>query len=113
MKKLVIRMLALLVLLAGCSTTTFLIGKNGSYTYFGRMNTHLAKQLCTSGELRTILDDAAIPAIAKDGFFRHICTEEYSHETVVSIYTFMTPEEKKELMRAFTRRGYEVNMVHC
>lgn len=100
-------------LLAGCGTKTFLVGKNGSYTFFGRMNTDLAKDLCTSGELRAILDEAAIPAVAKDGYFRYICTAEYSHEMVVSTYTFMTPEEKKALMRAFARRGYEVNMVHC
>ena len=98
---------------AGCGPTTFLVGKDGHYTFFGRQNTDLAKDLCTTGELRTILDDASIPAIAKDGLFRHTCTSEYSHDMVVSIYAFMTPEEKKELMRAFTRHGYEVNLVHC
>jgi hypothetical protein len=113
MKKTVLVLLAMISLSVGCGPTTFLVGKNGSYTFFGRMNTTLAKDLCTSGELRTILDDAMIPAIAKDGFFRHICTSEYSRDTVLSIYAFMTPEEKKELWRAFARRGYEVNLVHC
>jgi len=113
MKKTVLVLLVMISLSVGCGPTTFLVGKNGSYTFFGRMNTTLAKDLCTSGELRTILDDASIPAIAKDGFFRHICTPEYSRDTVLSIYAFMTPEEKKELWRAFARRGYEVNLVHC
>ncbi|MDA8099309.1 MAG: hypothetical protein M0042_06755 [Nitrospiraceae bacterium] len=103
----------ILLALAGCGSTTFLVGKDGYYTFFGRKNTDLGKALCTTGELRTILDDAQIPGIAKDGFFRYSCTPEYSRDMVLSIYTFMTPDEKKELMRAFARRGYEVNLVHC
>ena len=113
MKKTVLVLLAVISLLAGCGPTTFLVGKNGYYTFFGRQNTDLGKDLCASGELQLILSDASIPAIARDGFFRHICTQEYSRDLVLSIYAFMTPEEKKELMRAFTRRGYEVNLVHC
>jgi len=111
--KTVFVLLATIGLSAGCGPTTFLVGKDGHYTFFGRMNTPLARDLCTSGELRTILDDAKIPAIAKDGLYRYTCTAEYSRDRVVSIYVFMTPEEKKELMRAFGRRGYEVNLVHC
>ncbi len=113
MKKNFLVLLAMISLSAGCGPTTFLVGKDNSYAFFGRINTPLAKDLCTSGELRTILDDALIPAIAKDGFFRNICTAEYSHDMVLSIYAFMTPEEKKELRLAFTRHGYEVNVVHC
>lgn len=113
MKKISLVLLALISLVAGCGPTTFLVGKDGYFTFFGRMNTTLAKNLCTSGELRTILDDASIPPVARDGLYRHVCTSEYSRDMVLSIYTFMTPEEKKELMRAFTRHGYEVNLVHC
>lgn len=113
MKKTVLVLLALISLSIGCGPTTFLVGKDGYFTFFGRKNTQLAKDLCTSGELRIILDDAKIPAIARDGLFRHTCTAEYSRDTVLSIYAFMTPDEKKELMRAFARHGYEVNDVHC
>ncbi len=113
MKKIFFVLLTMISLLAGCGPTTFLVGKNGNYTFLGRKNTTLANNLCTTGELRTILDDASIPAIARDGLFRHICTSEYSRDMVLSIYAFMTPEEKMELMRAFTRHGYEVNLMHC
>jgi hypothetical protein len=102
-----------LVALAGCAPTTFVVSKDGYSTYFGRMNTGLSRRLCTSGDLRLILDAAAIPPIAKDGFYRHVCTEEYAWDTVVSIYTFLSPDEKKELMRAFAKFGYEVNLVRC
>lgn len=113
MKKTVLVLLALTTLSIGCGPSTFLVGKDGYFTFFGRKNTDMAKELCSSGELRIILDDASIPAIAKDGLFRYTCTPEYSRDMVLSIYAFMTPEEKKELWRAFARHGYEVNMVHC
>jgi hypothetical protein len=113
MKKTVLALLAVISLSTGCGPTTFLVGKDGYTTFFGRLNTNMAKNLCTSGELRSILDDAAIPALAKDGLHRHICTAEYNRDMVLSIYAFMTPDEKKDLMRAFVRRGYEVNLVHC
>jgi hypothetical protein len=113
MKRTVLVLAAVIGLSVGCGPTTFLVGKDGSYTFFGRMNTRLARDLCTTGELRTILDDASIPALARDGLFRHVCTAEYDRDVVLSIYAFMTPEEKKALMRSFARRGYEVNFVHC
>lgn len=102
-----------LIALAGCAPTTFVVSKDGYSTYFGRMNTGLSKRLCTSGDLQRVLDTAAIPPIAKDGLYRHVCTEEYSWDTVVSIYLFLSPDEKKELMRAFVKYGYEVNLIRC
>jgi hypothetical protein len=106
-------MIFALLSLAGCAPTTFVVSKDGYSTYFGRMNTGLSKRLCTSGDLKNILDTAAIPPIAKDGFYRHVCTDAYSWETVVSTYQFLSPDEKRELMRAFAKYGYEVNLVRC
>ena len=108
-----ILVIAAAAVLSGCGPTTFLVGKNGSYTFFGRLNTDLGRTLCSSGELRAILDEAQVPPIAKDGLYRHTCTAEYDREMVLSIYTFLMPGEKQELMRSFARHGYEVNLVHC
>jgi hypothetical protein len=110
-RSIVIVLLALAA--AACAPTTFVVSKDGYSTYFGRMNTGLSKRLCTSGDLQRVLSAAAIAPIAKDGFYRHVCTEEYSWDTVLSIYQFLSPEEKKELMRAFAKYGYEVNLVRC
>lgn len=104
---------ALLAALTGCAPTTFLVSKDGSSTYFGRRNSSLALRLCSSGELANILDHADIRRVAKDGFFRYNCTEEYSREKVLSLYLFLSPEEKQELMRAFGDFGYEVNLIRC
>lgn len=105
--------IAAALLLAGCAPTTFVVSKDGYSTYFGRKNSGIGIRLCTSGDLQRILDAAAIAPIAKDGFYHHVCTEEYSWDTVVSIYQFLSPDEKKELMRAFGKFGYEVNLVRC
>ncbi len=102
-----------LSLLAGCGPTTFLVSRDGYSTYFGRRNTGLSKRLCTSGDLQRILASADISPIAKDGFYRYACSDEYSWDTLVSLYQFLSPDEKKELMRAFARFGYEVNLVRC
>ncbi len=102
-----------LLLFAGCAPTTFVVSKDGYSTYFGRRNTGLSRRICTSGDLQRVLDTAQIAPIAKNDFYRRICTEEYSWETVVSLYHFLSPEEKKELMRAFAKFGYEVNLVRC
>ena len=99
--------------LAGCGPTTFVVSKNGYSTYFGRMNTGLSRRLCDSGDLRRVLEKAAIAPIARDGFYRHICTSDYSWDMVLSLYAFLSPEEKKALMRSFAEYGYEVNLVRC
>lgn len=106
-------LIPVLLLFAGCAPTTFLLSKDGYSTYFGRMNTGLGRNLCLSGDLQRALENAALPPIAKDGLYRHVCTDEYSWETVVSLYAFLSPEEKRELMRAFAKLGYEVNLVRC
>ena len=36
----------LLVLLTACGPTTFLVGKDGTTTFFGRLNTDLGRRLC-------------------------------------------------------------------
>lgn len=103
----------LLALLAGCGPTTFLVSKDGYSAYFGRRNTGLSQRLCTSGDLQRILASADIAPVARDGFYRYSCTDEYSRDTLLSLYQFLSPGEKKELMRAFARFGYEVNLVRC
>lgn len=104
---------ALLAALAGCAPTTFLVSKDGSSIYFGRRNSALAARLCSSGELTGILDRADIRRIARDGLYRYNCTDEYSRDKVLSLYLFLSPEEKQELMRAFVSFGYEVNLIRC
>jgi hypothetical protein len=69
--------------------------------------------ICTSGDLEHVLSETTIPDDLKNEFYRYNCTDEQSKEKLVAIYTFLTPEEKEQLKRAFRQRGYEINYVPC
>jgi hypothetical protein len=101
------------VLLAGCRPATFLIDRQGSSSYFGRNSPYLQRLLCTKGDLMLILADADLPAGLASNFYRYTCSEEKSYEKVISLYLFLTPEEKKRLKKAFEKHGYAVNHLHC
>ena len=101
------------LLVAGCATTTFMISKDGRSYYLGRKSAVLHEMLCASGDLRRILAGTSMPEELKEEFYRYNCTEEISKEKVVSVYAFLTPEEKKDLKSAFRRHGYDINAVHC
>jgi hypothetical protein len=101
------------VLFAGCGPTTFLIGKAGSYTNFGRDKPFFRKMLCERGELSRILANADLPQDLENDFYRYTCTKERSYDKVVSLYLFLTPAEKTRLKNAFKRQGYQVNSLPC
>jgi hypothetical protein len=69
--------------------------------------------ICTSGDLEHVLSETTIPDDLKNEFYRYNCADEQSKEKVVAIYTFLTPEEKEQLKRAFRQRGYDINYVPC
>jgi hypothetical protein len=100
-------------LLAGCSATTFIISKDGRAYYLGTKSKSLHAMICASGDLKRVLADTTITGDLKDEFYRYNCTDEQSKEKVVALYTFLTPEEKEQLKRAFRRLGYDINYVPC
>jgi hypothetical protein len=100
-------------LLAGCGPTTFIISKDGRAYYLGRKSQGLYDMICSSGDLKRVLEDTSIPEDLRKEFYRYNCTEEHSKEKVVSLYLFLSPEEKEELKSAFRRHGYTINFVPC
>jgi hypothetical protein len=101
------------VLLAGCGPTTFIISKDGRAYYLGRKSQGLHDMICRSGDLKRVLDETSIPEDLRQEFYRYNCTQEHSKEKVVSLYLFLSPEEKEELKSAFRRHGYTINFVPC
>jgi|Deesub1362A_J573_1020465.scaffolds.fasta_scaffold21357_1 hypothetical protein len=99
----------------GCQSSTFLIVKeNDTRAYrFGSTSKRLKRILCESGDFEKVLRDAAIPDNLKPQFYEYVCTEKVSKEKVVSLYQFLTPEERKSLKRSFVKHGYTVNYVPC
>ncbi len=113
MKKALMSLLALAFVLAACKPTTFVITKGDRGYYFGRESKSLQNMLCKTSDFKKILRDAKIPADVKSQFYEYVCSDRASKEKVVSLYTFLTPEEKKSLKRAFGRHGYTVNYIPC
>ncbi len=101
------------VLLAGCTTTTFIVSKDGRAYYLGRKGRGLYDMICKSGDLKTVLSETSLTDDLKEEFYRYSCTDEQSKEKVVALYTFLTPEEKKQLKSGFWRHGYDINYVPC
>ncbi len=101
------------ILLVACKPTTFIISKGTRGYYFGRQSKSLYRLLCASGDFKKVLRDANIPEDIKSQFYEYVCTKKASKDKVVSLYLFLTPEEKKSLKRAFIKHGYTVNYVPC
>ena len=99
--------------LSACGPSTFLINRDGVSSYFGRGGGTLQKRLCAGNDLAAILSDANLPADIREDFTIYSCSKERSSEKVLSLYLFLTPEQKKDLKQAFVRHGYEVNHINC
>ncbi|MFO0753625.1 MAG: hypothetical protein U0411_09920 [Thermodesulfovibrionales bacterium] len=105
--------LSLLLLAMGCSST-FIITKEGKGYYFGSTAARLYTMLCSSGDLRAILDDAGLHSATKDALYRYNCEPaERSKEKVREIYAALSPEQRRELRLAFQKHGYDINYLEC
>lgn len=102
-----------LVLCAACGPTTFIISKDSRAYYLGRKSESLHTMLCKSGDLEQILSETIMPDDLKKELYRFNCTEERSKEKVISLYLFLTPEEKEDFKSVFRRHGYTINYVPC
>lgn len=99
---------------AACAPTTFLVqkGENKAY-YFGSERKEAYELLCKSGDLKRILRDAELEEEIKKELYEYVCGQDRSFEEVISIYVFLSPEEKKALKSAFVMHDYIINTVRC
>jgi len=112
MKKTAIVIIAA-VLLSACAPATFLVSKGNRAYYIGSRSKQLNRLLCQSGDMDRVLERTDFPEDIERSLYRYVCTDEGSVEKATSIYLFLTPDEKKELKRAFIKEGYTVNYVPC
>lgn len=108
--------LTLAILLFGCSgTSTFLITKspsNRSY-YLHKYSEGLHNQLCKSGDFERVLMGTSLEEYIKKDLLEYVCTDKHSSDEVLSLFTSFSPDEMRELKRAFVRNGYTVNYIPC
>lgn len=113
MRKLWLLLTVLVFLLSGCAPSTFIVNNGIRAYYFGSESKGAYKMLCESGDFKKVLRDAELHEEIKEDFYEYVCTEHRSNQKVISLYTFLTPEEKKSLKRVFVRHNYTINSVPC
>jgi len=105
--------IALALFLGGCGPATFILNKDGVAAYFGRENGFLHTLLCDRGDLKQVLSETSIPANIQNDLYRYNCTAERSADKIISLYLYLSPEEKLELKHAFTKHDYRINYMSC
>jgi len=105
--------LAALLFFAGCGPSTFILNKDGVAAYFGREEGFLHTLLCDAGDLKKVLSETGIPGNIQQDLYRYNCTAERSAEKLISLYLYLSPEEKLELQRAFKKHDYVINYINC
>lgn len=113
MKKSLIFAVLLSLLLTGCAPSTFIFSNGIRAYYFGSESKGAYEMLCISGDLEKILRDADLPEEIKEDLYKYVCTEDRSNGKVISLYTFLTPQERKNLKKLFIRHNYTINSVPC
>ena len=113
MRKLWLLLTVLVFLLSGCAPSTFIVNNGIRAYYFGSESKGAYRMLCETGDLIKVLRNAELPEEIKKDLYEYACTEQRSNKKVISLYTFLTPEEKKNLKRAFVEQGYTINSVPC
>jgi len=97
----------------GACASTFVASKDGKGYYLGNSSGSAFKLFCESGDLNTILSSTKLPAPLKDSLYSANCGTARSKEGVRSVYTSMTPEQRKDLRQAFQKNGYDINAMRC
>jgi len=100
-------------LLAGACTDTFLVLKGGHAYFVGSNSNAKYNMLCTSGDLKDVLDSSHLSREIKDNLYKYSCSAERSGDKVRQLYASMTVEERKDIKNAFRKNGYEINHILC
>ena len=106
-------LMLLLLILAGCASSNFIISKNERGYYLGSDSKILHDMLCKSGDMERALKSVNIPDELKKEFYKYTCTKERSRMKVRSLFTFFSPEEQEHLKDAFRGEGYTINYMPC
>ena len=99
-----IRVLLLLAIAAAsaCTSSTFLVSKDGKAYYWGKDSKDAYKMFCETGELRKIIADTVLPDAMKEDLYQYNCGAGRSNDKARQLYASMTSAQRKELRISFT-----------
>jgi len=102
------------LLLAACTSSTFVASKDGKGYYVGHNSQAAYEMFCESGDLKKILAHAEkIGQDMKDELYRYNCGPERSNVKVKELFASMTSAQRKDLRQSFKLNGYEINIMRC
>lgn len=105
--------IAVMALVIGACSSSFLVYKDGRGYFVGSDSTTKYELLCASGDIQKILADTHFDAELKDTLYKYNCSTERSSEKVKQIFASMTIEQRKDIKSAFRKNGYEINKYAC
>jgi len=106
-------LMAFVAIACAPSAGTFLIYKDGYGVFVGSNSDAKYNMLCASGDMEKVLEISHLNQETKDALFKYNCSAERSGEKIKQIYAAMTPEQRKDIRRAFRTNGYEINYMAC
>jgi len=108
MKRILLSMV--LLISAGCSST-FLVGKDGHGYFLGSGAEPLYAWLCSTGDAAKVLAATNLPEATRSSLYSALCSSSRSGDAVTGIYHSLPNDQRSSLQRAFTRHGYDINVV--
>jgi len=110
MKKRLMLVIAGMALITGACTSLFMVGKGEERGVFLGSNSKAAfEMLCTSGELKEVLEATHLNRETKDTLYKYNCSDERSSDKFQQVFASMTPDQKQDIMNAFKEKGFAIN----
>jgi len=98
---------------SACNSSSFLVYKDGHGYFLGSNSNAKYDLLCDSGDLEKVLASSHLSKDMKDALYKYNCSAERSSEKIKQLYVSMTPDQRKDIKRAFRSNGYEINYMAC
>jgi hypothetical protein len=98
-----------LLILAGCSSSNFMVYKDGSNFYVTSNCTERKRILCDSGDIDIIVKDSGLPDSLQKALKDNTCATSKEKGILMVTLEGMTNVQITALKDAFRRNGYEIN----
>ena len=108
-----IGIVAIVSLTSACSSSSFLVYKDGKGCFVGSGSDNKFTMLCASGDLEKVLAVTHLSNDLKDSFYKYNCSAERSSDKVKQMFASMTAEQRKDIRSAFRANGYDINRMAC
>jgi hypothetical protein len=97
------------LIVGGCSSSKFLVYKDGRNFYVNSDCPERQRILCDSGDIDKIVKESTLPNSLQMKLKEGICPSSKVKKSLMDTLDGMTSEQQSALKNAFRRNGYEIN----